>query len=226
MPPVLAIPTLGKPHLEQCLTSIDIPVRLLIIGNGEVDYCMLDEVTADWEYDYWVLDPPNNLGVAASWNLAIKCYPSEPSWLIANDDTVFAPDELQQLLDDERDWVGVIDWRVFKITAQAIERVGWFDEDFAPIYCEDADYERRCDLAGVRWGFIEGETTHDGSACLRDHRRDNDRTFPRNVQHYRDKWNVGVRGRGGYDTPFDGRLPVAGGPSLRRLRAAVWDVHR
>jgi hypothetical protein len=220
MRPVLAIPTLGRPHLRACVESIDIDVRLLIIANGGHDWDWLPE-------DAWLLQPPNNLGVAASWNLAIKCYPSEPYWLIANDDTIFAPGDLSALLQrtesGEYGWVGINgDWRAFGLTAATVRAVGWFDEQFVPCFVEDADYERRCTLAGVRWGFITGETTHAGSACLRDHGHDNARTYPLNVQYYLDKWGTGIRQSGGYDTPFDQGHPLPCGPSLSRLREQAW----
>ena len=211
MAPVLAIPVINRPDLlRRAIESIDTDVRLLVIDNSGEG--ITHEVIPD---DTWLIEPPSNLGVAASWNLAIKCYPTEPYWLIANADTEFAPGDLQRLADsDEYGWTGINgDWRAMKLTADTIERVGWFDEDFAPIYCEDADYERRCDLAGVRWGFIEGETSHAGSVCLQDHRDDNARTYPSNVAHYEAKWGTGVRGAGGYSTPFDRGFPVAHGPT-------------
>jgi hypothetical protein len=216
--PVLAIPTLGQPYLRECIESIDIPVRLLIIANGGDDWDWLPE-------DAWLLQPPNNLGVAASWNLAIKCYPAEPFWLIANDDTVFAPGDLQRLVDsDEYGWTGVNgDWRVMKLTAETVETVGWFDENYVPCFVEDADYERRCDIAGVPWGSISGETTHAGSATLRVHGHDNRRTYPSNVEYYRQKWGVSmVRMPGGYTTPFDNGCDRTPTLRLSRLRELRW----
>lgn len=214
--PVLIIPTLGKHHVFDAIASIDIDVRLCVISNGG---------RYDWEPlpdDAWLIDLPHNIGYAAAVNLGIKCYPHEPFWLIANDDVILAPGELQRLIEAEGDWVGINDWSVQKLTAAAVERVGWFDEAFHPAYCDDADYERRIDLAGLTRRFISGSTKHAGSACLRDHRHDNQRTYPANVEHYRDKWGVGVRAPGGYDTPFDQGRALLEGPPLSRLRAQAW----
>ena len=223
MTPVLAIPTLGRPHLADCLASIDIPVRLLVVGNGPVDHDSLPE-------DAWLVDLPHNLGVAASWNLAIKCFPQEPYWLISNDDVAFAPGDLARLCGEmERyGWVGIRDWRAFALAAETVERVGFFDENHHPIYCEDPDYERRCDLAGVPWGFIEGDTTHAGSACLREHRRDNERTYPANVAYHLAKWGVQqVRQPGGFRTPFDRGGQVSDWAlDLSRLRDQSWPDDR
>ena len=193
--------------------------RLLIIANGGEDW--------DWLPDHaWLLQPPGNLGVACSWNLTIKSYPLEDYWLIANDDVVFAPGDLARLVESEGyGWVGIDDWRAFKLTAEAVARVGLFDEGYHPIFGEDADWEKRCDIAGVRWGFIQGETSHVGSACLQHHRHDNGRTYPRNVQRYRDKWGVGqIRQPGGHRSPFDRGGSVADDTQadLSTLRANVW----
>ena len=219
--PVLIIPTLGARHLRQCIESIDIDVRLLVIANGDVD----DDLLA-YGGELWLIDLPHNIGYPAAVNLGIKCYPAEPYWLIANDDVILAPGDLQRLVDAEGfGWTGINDWSVCKLTAETIETVGWLDEDFHPAYCEDADYERRCDLAGIPRGFIQGDTTHAGSACLRVHRADNARTYPRNVQHYHDKWGTGVRQGGGFATPF--ALPERPpSPRLSRLREGAWTPDR
>jgi GT2 family glycosyltransferase len=219
--PVVILPTLGEPHVVDMVESIDIDVRLLVIDNsaGVADWTWLPE-------DAWLLQPPTNLGYPASVNLGIKCYPAEPFWVVVNDDVVLAPGDLQRLVEaDGYGWVGINDWSVSKLTADTVERVGWLDEGFHPAYCEDADLERRCTLAGIRWGFIKGDTTHAGSAALRLHRTDNARTYPRNVELYQHKWNTGVRGGGGYATPYD-RPALPPSPALSRLRSQRWRTDR
>jgi hypothetical protein len=225
--PVLIIPFLGDAEmLRACVESIDIPVRLVVIDNTTqslaVDVC-----------DGWVVEPPGNLGYSASVNLAIKALPHEPYWLVANHDVVFAPGDLHGLVgateSGDWGWVGIHDWRVFGLTAETVMRVGFLDEGFHPVYCEDADYERRCTLAGIRWGFIEGDTTHVGSVCLREHGSDNARTYPENVRYYCAKWGVpGVRAPGGFTTPYGLGGPLASGTEadLSRLRALSWSRDR
>ena len=230
MRPVLAIPFLGNADaLEPVIASIDMDVRLVVIDNTTRSVAI--DVVPDGA---WVIEPPGNLGYSASVNLVIKSLPAEPFWLIANHDVVFAPGDLQRLAgateSGDWGWVGIHDWRVFGLTAETVERVGLWDENFHPVYVEDCDYERRCTLAGIRWGFIEGETTHVGSAVLKGSysaQRDNGRTYPRNVRYYSDKWGVpGVRTEGGYSTPFDRGGSLADGtePALSRLRDLAWDV--
>jgi GT2 family glycosyltransferase len=218
--PVLAIPCINRPDLlAKTIASIDIPVRLLIIDNSGqgITHDVLPE-------DAWLIEPPANLGYPASVNLAIKCYPAEPYWLFANADVEFAPGDLGRLQTADMGWVGITDWRVFKLTAETVQRVGFFDENFHPAFCEDADYERRCTLVGVRWGHIPGDTTHVRSVSLEDHRADNARSYPSNVRRYVEKWGGMLRGGEGFTTPFDGGGSVAEGtqPELSRLRANRW----
>lgn len=221
---VLAIPYLaGHEDLRRCLDSIDSDVSVLIIDNSDSGVSDVAPPTLV----PWVIEVPHNLGVAASWNLAIKSYPHEPGWLIANHDTVFAPGDLQRLIDEMATpgprWVGMNgDWRVFGINAECIERVGLFDENYVPIYCEDADYEYRCTLAGVPWYSIEGGATHVGSATIRDPRyaAANARTYPANRAYYRAKWGGDLRGGERFTTPFDrGGWVGEWTPNLSRLRA-------
>lgn len=230
MTPVLAIPVINRPDLlEACLRSIDHDVRLVIIDNSPEGFASL---IADDRA--WIIQPPSNLGVAASWNLAIRTAPHDPYWLIANADTQFGPGDLAAMCAEMEKggprWVGVNgDWRLFGITAEAIETVGFFDEGgFVPIYCEDADMEYRCTLAGVPWYFIQGGSTHVGSVSYRSDERNgrhNARTYPSNVAYYVEKWGGPPRGGERFTRPWnrpdahlgDWRL------DLRRLRDNAWD---
>jgi hypothetical protein len=71
---------------------------------------------------------------------------------------------------------------------------------------EDCDYEWRCKLADVPTYFIEGTTTHYGSAAIRSDERLNLRnrqTYPANVRRYVEKWGGPQRGGEIFTTPFD-----------------------
>ena len=223
MTPVLGIPIINRfDKLAKLVESIDIPVRLVVIDNS--GQSLAQDVVPD---DAWVVDMPNGIGVPAAWNLIIKMFPAEPYWLISNGDMSYGPGTLQKLVDatesGEYGWVNVNDhWSLFGLRADTVERVGFFDENYAPIFVEDADMERRCDLEGIKWGSITAEVTHERSTSLEDYRRENDRTWPRNVRYFERKWGTGVRGKGGFATPFDRGFPMACGPDLQRLRAAIW----
>lgn len=223
---VLAIPVLNRPDLlAKCLHSIDYPVDLLVIDNSTEGFAA-ELVVEHFLGEFYVTEPPYNLGVAASWNLAIKSHAADPYWLIANADVEFGPGDIARLI-AEMDkggprWVGLSgDWRLMGLSSEVVDQVGFFDENFYPIYCEDADYERRCGLAAIPWYFIDGTTSHVGSVSYRsDERnaRNNARTYPSNVGYYIEKWGAPPRS-GGFPTPWD-----RGGPlsewSLDRRRLA------
>jgi GT2 family glycosyltransferase len=118
------------------------------------------------------------------------------------------------------------DWRVFGINRECVEAVGFFDENFHPCYCEDADYEYRCTLAGVPWSFIPGGATHEGSAAIRSEARyaaGNARSYPENRAYYEAKWGGPLRGGERYASPFDQGGPVSEWDlRLSRLRLLAW----
>lgn len=222
---VLVIPFLtGQDALRRCIDSIAPGIDVLVIDNS-------DGGVVDIDLRGWFLSMPHNLGVAASWNLGIKSYPHEPYWLFANHDTVLAPGDLDRLIAEMEKggprWVGMNgDWRVMGLTREAVETVGFFDENYHPIYCEDVDYERRCTLAGVPWYFIEGGATHVGSASIRDPRyaKANQRTYPANVAYHVAKWGGPPRGGERFTTPFDSGASVREWTlDLSRLRDLSWD---
>jgi GT2 family glycosyltransferase len=233
IPPVLGIPVLNRfDLLDKCIESIDYSVDLLIIDNSEG--LPIHRYEMGWpgtDLDPFITQPPDNLGVAASWNLVIKTHPADPYWLIANADVEFGPGDIaamvEQLEKGGPRWVGLNgDWRLMGLTAEAVDKAGFFDENLHPVYCEDADYERRCTLAGVPWYFINGSTTHVGSVSYRsDERgaRNNARTYPANVAYYIAKWGAPPRQGESFTTPFDlGGDLRAWTLDRRRLAANRW----
>ena len=204
MAPVLGIPVINRPDLlRACLASIDIPVTLVVIDNSGTGE--LGDVAAEVRPDAIIVEPPTNTGYTRAVNDFIRAYPHEPYWLVSNADTEFGPGDLQRLCDEPGGWVGINgDWRVFKLTADTVERVGLWDECYFN-YCSDADYERRCDLAGIDRHFIDGATSHVRSVAIAEARfgSHNSHSYPAEVAYYSRKWGVSVRAAGGFATPFD-----------------------
>lgn len=232
MIPVLAIPVISRfDLLRACVASIDAPVgRLVVIDNSPRGLGgAVEAVCPPTVGDLCVTRPPSNLGYPGSVNHVIKTHPAAPWWCIANADVVFGSGDLARLAETMTaypgGWVGINDWRVFGLSAAAIERVGLFDENFHPAYCEDADYEYRCTLAGVPWGAIAGTTTHEGSVTIKEapYGARNSQTYPANRAYYRAKWGGELRGGERYTTPFDAGGSVADWTlDLRRLRDQQW----
>lgn len=229
---VIGVPVLNHPELlARMVASIDIAATLFVIDNspelvmGDVaEEHLPDGVTLT------VTEPPANLGVAASWNLVVRAYPAEPFWIIANADVEFGPGDLERLCRAAADEPGAVhrlcEWGAFALPLAVVEAVGEFDENFAPIYCEDADYERRCALLGVAIRDIPSGVTHVGSVSYRgnSHAADNARTYPANVAYYEAKWGGRLRGGETYSHPFDDpSVPVwAWRPSPSRIAAQRW----
>jgi len=228
MIPVLGIPVIGRPDLlARCIASIDHPIARLVIIDNSPDGGIADGIALP--AGTIITRPPSNLGYAGSINHVLRTLPDAPWWAIANADTMFGMGDLASLdavmASGQAGWVGVIDWRVFGLTFDAVARVGLWDENFHPAYCEDADYEYRCTLAGVRWGFIPGSSTHVGSVTIQEghYAQRNAVSYPANRAYYRAKWGGELRGGEAYSTPFG-----AGGDvgdwrlDIRRLRDQRW----
>lgn len=208
MIPVLGIPALNHPDLlRRLLRSIDVPVERLVVIDNSATGEMAD-AAFDVRPDAVLVEPGGNLGVAASWNHVIRVTADAPWWCLVNVDVEFAPGDLERLADamQRADPVVacLVEFGAFGVNRAALGDVGWFDENFHPIYCEDTDYRRRCALVGVPILDLPSGATHVGSVSYRGtrHERDNARTYPANVDYYRRKWG-GWIGQEAFTTPFD-----------------------
>ena len=222
MIPVLAVPCLRRDLVGRMLASVDVPVeRVLVIDNG----AGVDDV------DAWVIRIPGNLGVAGSWNLAMKTTPRADWWAIVNDDIVFAPGDLERLAEmmaDPGPRIAVMDgFAAFGINRAALARVGYFDENFVPAYVEDCDMEWRARLVGVPIVRVEAGLLHNRSATISmpEYQRQNARTYPKNLDYFNRKWGGTPRGGEMYERPFNGPA----GPSEwtldpERLRELGWET--
>jgi GT2 family glycosyltransferase len=138
--PILIVPILNRYDLlESMLDSINYPIdNILIVDNGGQFKTQKENVK--------VLNMPANLGISASWNLGIKCYPHSNYWLFASADTNWENTALQQIdeLSGPDSLILTNDaYGCFSVGENVIEKVGIFDEYFYPIYFEDNDFHER-----------------------------------------------------------------------------------
>lgn len=232
MIPVLGIPVLNRPELlEECVRSIDEPVaRLVIIDNspeglGDVDRSAVPDCVGEVVYTH----PPDNLGFSASLNFLIRTHAGLPWWMFANSDAVFAAGDMSRVATvmnaHEDPWLcGIRDFRLFGLNAAMVETVGFWDENFHPMYCEDSDYTRRMNLAEAPYLMLFGETGHVGSATIGDPRYGvhNTRTYPDNRAYYRAKWGGDINSET-FETPFNHGGTVRDWTlQLSRLRDNTW----
>lgn len=170
-------------------------------------------------YDY-----RQNRGLARSWNDGLEmAYGSNADVvLIVNDDLEMGRRDLTKLVEAAflHPSAGIIvaegynarmgdqldlGFSVFAVNRVAIDTVGYFDENFVPIYFEDSDYSRRAGLAGLPYHSVRSTgIIHTGSASqtIPELKAQNDVTFQANYRYYVAKWNGGP-GQETYPVPFN-----------------------
>lgn len=231
MIPVLAVPVLNRYDLFwRMLATVDVTVRtLIVIDNG--GGMTRGDIDAEWADEVRLFDLGANIGVAASWNLAMKTTAREPWWAFINHDIEFARGDLAGLADrftEPGPLVATLDgFAAFGMNRAALDAVGYFDENYHPAYCEDADMEWRCKVAKVPIVQVPAGLLHERSSTIaaEHYRVQNARTYPENVSYFVEKWGGHLRGGERYDSPFD----LGGGVEEwtldpARLRRLGWET--
>jgi GT2 family glycosyltransferase len=188
-----------------------------------------------------------NRGISRSWNDGILCGYGEGAdvVVVANDDIVFGPGDLDRIAEAAAGDRGAFivscagphtgygvrlpshGYACFAINPIALEEIGCFDENFFPAYCEDQDYSRRAQLAGLREANCPlTEVAHEGSGTIRRDaqlRQANKLSQLKNQEYYRRKWG-GDAGAESFGSPFDDEaVPLRIPPSSRRHPYATHD---
>lgn len=186
---MLVVPTLTRHDLlQRMLGTVDCPVgHLVVIDNSGLGFDLPD---GRWDRAT-VLRMPSNLGVAASWNLAIKMAHREPFVMIASDDVWWpegAMEGLGRASGEDRLVVSETwpHWCAFTIGMSVVSKIGLFDEGYYPAYFEDTEYERRMGQAGVE-RMLGPAVGHDNSSTLNTPNAGfgNSRSFAANQKLYR-----------------------------------------
>jgi GT2 family glycosyltransferase len=232
MIPVLGIPVISRPDLlRECVASIDEPIGRLVIVDNSPGGGMADGLEPpDCVSETLVTRPPDNLGYSGSLNFVIKTHAWAPWWAYLNVDAVCAPRDLSRVAERMDAAIGPLlcgirDFRLFGLNAAMVETIGFWDENFWPIYCEDSDYSYRIAVTeGAERIVLQGDTGHFGSVTIVDpvFSEHNARTYPTNRDYYRRKWGGDIA-REVYTTPFDRGGSVADWTlDLRRVRDNRW----
>lgn len=223
------IPVIGVLHLtdpiitENMLRTVpdDMYERLVIVDNSAAK----DAPT--WKPRSLVMNLGCNMGVAHGWNTIIKATPEARWWAIFNNDVELARSDLERLeaAMHDHDLVKLGGYEAFGISHACIKRVGWFDENFHPAYCEDNDYQWRATQLQVPMQWLDPPMKHLGSYAITAHpelRAHNDRTYPKNVEFYHAKWG-GHMGSENYHTPYNmGGSSAMLEPDIDRLVTQRW----
>ena len=182
--PLLGVPILNRPDLlERLLASLDHPVATLaIVDNSTVaagPSAMSTRLEAIREQGHPLVErisiarPFTNLGVAASWNLILSSFPEASTLLLANNDVQFAPGVLQTALNridpGRAQFLPLLPpphgFSAFLLTAFCWDRLGLFDANFHPAYCEDLDYRDRLQASAAA-DELDGSFAHPAMAAL------------------------------------------------------------
>lgn len=159
MIPVCIIPTLVQYELlDEMIASIDYPIEELIIidNGGSLKSCLHSKFVARTH----IISMPNNLGVAASWNLGIKLTPYAKWWLIASDDIKWTDGSLAQYSRAMDTDVIVGDWEfggsfsAFAVNESVVAKVGLFDDYYYPGVGEELNYMIRARHSGIKFRHI------------------------------------------------------------------------
>lgn len=168
-----------------------------------------------------------NRGLALSWNEGIHVQYEDGAdvVIVINDDVAISGEDLHKLAQyaiDHREAGIVTPWgfnkrmneqqyiqySCFAINPLALERVGYFDINFFPIYYEDCDYSRRAFLLNVPIIGLDGTAlNHESSATIYNDDnlfQQNNITFKANQSYYLMKWQ-GDPTREGFKYPFNNR---------------------
>ena len=232
----IGIPVLNRCDLlRRCVAAIDVPARIVIVNNNNVDESFnreLKQLRAD-DPRVSVLNQDRNLGVAASWNLLLQtAFESGCEWgVIASNDLELHPGALRAAsavlgAEDVGVW-HLSAWNCFAVSRDAVMRVGWFDENFYPatrrIRITTAMRSGCGDVPG-RGPDVESATIYSDDVYL----QANAATHCRfNVEYYLQKWGANW-GSETYLRPFNlSQADVRWWPAPReRLRKRDWDVNR
>jgi len=187
----LIVPVLNRYDLlQRMIDSIDIPLELLIIDNGD----QIETLNIPEHVQARVIKMPTNQGVAGSWNLGIKFFPFESVWFFSSADTEYKPGALATLSEAKSDEITLAadfpHWQTFAIGEDVVRRIGLFDENIFPIYFEDNDYKKRAEQAEIKITYIDAPVRHDNSSTINSdptYNSANSRTFVDNKQYFESK---------------------------------------
>lgn len=203
----IGIPTINRADLlNEALAKyvVDFPTtRILVVDNGDQEIMTHANITT--------MKMPENVGVAASWNLI--CDTIFNDWdrsaaLTLNDDIYLGQtqDRIKHLIlnwQDEDFITTAGTWCAFIMRKRTFEKVGRFDEEFTPAYFEDNDFSYRMkllDLDVFQTKTLSPVIYRNSMTIAKDPKLN--MNYHTNYQRYIKKWG-GTVGNEKFKTPFD-----------------------
>jgi hypothetical protein len=208
---LMVVPVIDPGISAACLETIHPDVDLFVVDNCPSPL--------GWSTSKGVFRMGHNLGVARSWNLAVR---TAGMWdydavALVSASVRFGEAGGRDLVTlDPGKW-GVTPlpaaWHTVVLTMGLFERVGFFDENFFPAYYEDADMTRRMSMAGIHLGvgdvvidLVCGPPGHGVDALRHQHPGISAVNYIALAEYWAAKWDVPVKEAAdvsrGHVTPF------------------------
>lgn len=208
--------------LERMIASIDYPIdKLAIVQNSAAeDVTVAVNKICQTKHKFinsiYVDRPFRNIGCGPGWNTIIKAFPECTHWLIANNDHVFLPGDLlkfhKMISAHPTSFITAQteSFSAFALPSAIVDKVGLFDENIWPIYCEDLDYMTRLRKSNIDILSIDSEVgeTRNGSWTIRSNQTyaaSNNKTQNSNNEYMQRKWGKNLE----FNTPFNQNLPIS-----------------
>lgn len=207
-------------------SAIDYPVeRYFVVDNSEQQFPDLTKTLSEIKKnpnknveEVFVLHNNINSGFPGAVNQIVKQNIDCNYWFITNDDWHVKPGELKKLATRlEKHFIGLLvesgplnGYSSFVKSSEMVKKIGLFDENFYPVYCDDNDHRYRLKLAGLQWENFFLKADHKISSTLHSSKKfeeKNQFTFQKNIEYYIKKWG-GDRGKEVYKTPFNLPVPI------------------
>jgi hypothetical protein len=191
--------------VKRCFNSLK-GMNVLIIDNTGNQECKIFE-----GYGFEIEYQDENIGVPRAWNIGLK---KGYDWTFIASSSMMFYKNFSHVLDMIKDYDKLMfrtgfDWHFLGIHKGAVEKIGYFDENFYPGYFENTDWDYRCYLSGI----YEPKMHVIKAICQGDHEC---LTYGLKFNHYKlhdyltSKWgednkeiNWGVGHWGSYQHPFN-----------------------
>jgi len=198
----IVIPFYSNIHLlRNIMKQMDINWNHILI----VDNSPLGEAKEFEGKGATILYYPENIGVAKSWNLALK---GKCDWTFFVSNNAAFPNGFSEVLVSLNQagpdcMLTDLAWHCNAISKDLVAKIGYFDENFYPAYYEDTDYYHRMCLAGISVAenpvvSIPAMTMRQANSLEAGLKLN----FQALAEYYKEKWG-GYPGEEKFDKPFN-----------------------
>ncbi len=175
--PVISTAVVDETTLvERLINSVDYPTENFFIVNNSGNDFVYEKLKriASKKHDYidkiTVCNLPSNIGWVGCLNLTIKSFLNAEYWIMSCDDLCFKNGFLQEMVTkSQNEEIGVVTggeghknyqnvslgtWSVFLVKDMVIDKIGLFDDNLYPAYCEDIDIILNLEYHNIKRDFV------------------------------------------------------------------------